>query len=695
MDSRTHALASLFVIIPWKSLLQRLLGVWNLVFLLLCIAGPTHAPIAYALYYATLHMFFISNNLRTFWGVYQAYTGTITHSKTDWVGRYCEHAGVASPLDRRHDLPYSSISHTIIIPNYKETMDTLSDTLDVLASHEMALTHYKICLAMEEAEPNAENKARSLIRYYQDSFFYITFTLHPVGIPGETRGKSSNVSYASRQMAKLSGFGQDGNCNQATEILTVMDADTCFAQDYFTALSCHYACAKPEERNYMLFTPCTVFDRNAHNVPAPVRVADMLWSAGVMSNLYNGAALKFPCSAYSMPLSLAHAVGYWDTDSHSIGEDMHMFLKCFFATQGHLKMVTIYSPASQCNVQGDNFIHGVMDRYGQAKRHMWGSLDTGYMLRRLFFGVFAPGYDSPQNGVVTTVPLMCPSNASDNLFAPGGLVSKIPVLLHRLTEAHILMGQIFALVAIATLFPPEAGEHPYVVLATWLGGWVRFIFGISFVATLVLYEKYHQYVSKERWELSMQEQLRAGSGQGVQPLGKQSQLVSIRTWRHCLDWVCLPVTGLLYLTFPQFHAHILHLFTDKLDYTVAGKPPVVTHHHFAAPGTDLEANNPSGSIVASRSNNSLMSASTAVEEAFDSSSVNSRGDSGFYDFDPAAVKPGAPYSPSMWGKRAASSNGVYSSNSGYFGASGVAGGKAELTDLDRDTLQIPAHASVS
>jgi hypothetical protein len=45
------------------------------------------------------------------------------------------------------------------------------------------------------------------------------------------------------------------------DILTVMDADTCFAQDYFSAISCHYACADKEDRPLMLFTPCTVFDR--------------------------------------------------------------------------------------------------------------------------------------------------------------------------------------------------------------------------------------------------------------------------------------------------------------------------------------------------------------------------------------------------------------------------------------------------
>jgi hypothetical protein len=63
----------------------------------------------------------------------------------------------------------------------------------------------KICLAMEEAESGAEAKAKSLMRFYADCFSHITYTIHPVGVPGEARGKSSNVSYAARVMVSRAG----------------------------------------------------------------------------------------------------------------------------------------------------------------------------------------------------------------------------------------------------------------------------------------------------------------------------------------------------------------------------------------------------------------------------------------------------------------------------------------------------------
>jgi hypothetical protein len=158
-----------------------------------------------------------------------------------------------------------------------------------------------------------------------------------------------------------------------------------------------------------------------------------------MSNLYDNSPIKFPCSAYSLPLSLAKEVGFWDTDSQSIGEDMHMYLKCFFATNGQLKIQTIYSPASQCNVEGSthSWWDGIKSRYTQAKRHMWGCLDTSYSIRKTIFGLLAPGYDVDAQGQLFKVNQML-------VKQPVGQVLSLPLqrlfsLFHRLSEAHFLM----------------------------------------------------------------------------------------------------------------------------------------------------------------------------------------------------------------------------------------------------------------
>ncbi|KAI8592065.1 glycosyl transferase family group 2-domain-containing protein [Geranomyces variabilis] len=616
--------------VPWKPILQRLPGTLLLCMLPFAVFGPVYAPTMFGLYYIILHSAFMLNNVRSAYGMYIAYTNAKLYSLTDWVAKYCEATNTVDGNDTRHDLPFEQITHVVILPNYKEEMDTLCETLDVLASHERAVTSYKICLAMEESEQGAPDKASVLMKLYADSFYEITYTLHPVGRPGEIRGKSSNVAWAASQMALRSGGGLAGRHEH--EIITVMDADTCFASDYFSAVTYHYTTASPEQRRIMMFAPCTVFDRNSNNVPVFVRVTDMFWSIGVISNLYPSSSVKIPCSAYSVSMDLAQAVNFWDAGPEAIGEDMHMYLKCFFATEGRVIVKSIFSPASGCNVEGSGsglsgWISGMNARYDQAKRHLWGSLDTGYSLRRILMSFIAPNYEA-------TIPL---KNHSTTKYGKQEISSKLRYspflileLVHRLLESHILMGHLFCMIIISAIILPIRSSfsyplatyfwgylsnepvHPYVEAALNISFWIRMSIVIPNVIMIWCYEKYHQWCGFERWALQEQQvaeqQALAASAQTlssvvpgpiridsaldlsaeskkreaviapshahlrVQHLGKRPQLASARSSRHLADWFTIPVAGFLFYVMPQFHAQITHLFTDRLDYKVAAKP---------------------------------------------------------------------------------------------------------------------------
>ena len=93
-----------------------------------------------------------------------------------------------------------------------------------------------------------------------------------------------------------------------------------------------------------LYSAPIVFDRNAHTVPTLVRLADITWSGAGLSGLYPNSPIIIPTSVYSLPLSLVEMVGGWDTNAQAIGEDLHMFLKCYFRASGDLVTRTIYSP---------------------------------------------------------------------------------------------------------------------------------------------------------------------------------------------------------------------------------------------------------------------------------------------------------------------------------------------------------------
>ena len=55
---------------------------------------------------------------------------------------------------------------------------------------------------MEEKEDKSAFKAQNLITAFEQSFYKMSYTIHPEGIPGEAQGKSSNESWAGKQACK-------------------------------------------------------------------------------------------------------------------------------------------------------------------------------------------------------------------------------------------------------------------------------------------------------------------------------------------------------------------------------------------------------------------------------------------------------------------------------------------------------------
>jgi hypothetical protein len=139
MKENAHLLGKLHL----QAIFQRIPGVVYVLFVPFVIFGPIITPALFACYYVFLHIFFVSNSLRTFWGSYTAYYGAVEHSCTNWKEKFSQKTGM-STTDTRHDIPFDSVRHTIIIPQYREDFEMMCETLDVLSSHQMALSNYKV-----------------------------------------------------------------------------------------------------------------------------------------------------------------------------------------------------------------------------------------------------------------------------------------------------------------------------------------------------------------------------------------------------------------------------------------------------------------------------------------------------------------------------------------------------------------------
>ena len=76
---------------------------------------------------------------------------------------------------------------------------------------------------MEQKEEKSDVKAQTLINTFNTTFYKMSYTIHPQGIPGEAQGKSSNESWAARQACK----DYPDEAIKQDVVITTMDGGLC------------------------------------------------------------------------------------------------------------------------------------------------------------------------------------------------------------------------------------------------------------------------------------------------------------------------------------------------------------------------------------------------------------------------------------------------------------------------------------
>ncbi|RUS13524.1 glycosyl transferase family group 2-domain-containing protein [Endogone sp. FLAS-F59071] len=407
---------------------------------------------------------------------------------------------------------------------------------------------------MEASEQGHEVKAQNLQDHFANHFFHFIVTVHPSGIPGEARGKGSNVAYAAKVAAQeLIRRGVD----KRRVIFTVTDSDSAIPELYVKEVE--KAMSQAEDPYTTLCSPPIFFSRNAMDVPAAVRVTDTTWSIMVMQNLSNSRGLAFPCSTYSLSMVLAERVGYWDVDADSVGEDLHMWLKCFFKTDGVSRTVPIFVPINLTNVQTSGYVSNIYARYVQASRHMNGVADVAYTLK----GAFSPKTQTSLDPK-SVLPI---SNKYSPYFSLANMFDKIVVCFHVL-EAHMIPCTsgwlMFAAVPVMQflMFPPHPllsyvtpSENPILTSEFYATLWnlvkiVTILLPMPLFGMLAVYENLHRTIDRELFRKSLSES---------------------RTWRNAFDYAWLPVAAWLFLTLPSTVACIKRLIKHEDKYHVSEK----------------------------------------------------------------------------------------------------------------------------
>ncbi|HKZ34921.1 MAG TPA: glycosyltransferase family 2 protein [Patescibacteria group bacterium] len=297
----------------------------------------------------------------------QSFLRLKAHEEVDWDG--LTHSLKNPPF------PLSQIHHVVIIPTYKEPLHILQRTIRRLAEQTFQKNQITVVLATEKRDPNAPEVAKKLQEEFQQTFAHFFITVHPE-IPGEVKGKSSNMAWAGKWVTKK--LQEEGYALEHCTV-TSCDADSLLPFYYYSYLT--YTFLTDEERYFHFYQGALLFYNNIWRVPLPVRLINTIgsmWNLGILMR----PDKLFNMSTYSLSLKLCQEVGYWAVDV--IPEDWHLFFKSFFSKGPKIKVIPLFLAIYQDAAESNSFFQTMVNQYEQMKRWAWGITDDPFIMKQWF-----------------------------------------------------------------------------------------------------------------------------------------------------------------------------------------------------------------------------------------------------------------------------------------------------------------------
>jgi len=267
------------------------------------------------------------------------------------------------------------IHHFVIIPNYKEPLEKLVQTIRIITKSDYPFKKISLVLAFEKREKEALQKGETLRNQFSYFFEHILFSFHELS-PHEVAGKASNQTHAAKILAS---FVEKKGWKKENTLITICDADSQLSQPFFSYLT--YTFLKDIDRTYHFYWAPVVLYNNFWKLPFFIRIQATLSSILRIAFLSQKNKL-IQISTYSTNLLLLSKINYWDVDI--IPEDWHIYFQAFFAFGEKVKTIPLYTIVSGDAVFSGNVVKTFVNRYDQERRWAWGVTDIGYSLKKLF-----------------------------------------------------------------------------------------------------------------------------------------------------------------------------------------------------------------------------------------------------------------------------------------------------------------------
>lgn len=276
--------------------------------------------------------------------------------KVDWLAQ-------AQALPR-----FGEIKHIIFLPFSVEGIDILRPTIQNLAQSAYPVREKFIIVVTGEARCGEERFweiFKELKAEFRDSFFRFEGTVHPDGLPGEIRGKGSNLNHAGHWVKEhvVDPLGLDYRNLTAS----MFDCDTMTHRQYFACLAYKYLThPNPTRSSYQ---PVSLFNNNIWESPAAVRISAFGTTFWLLTELARPERM-FTFASHSMPFQMLVDVDFWQKDV--VSDDSRIFLQAYLRYDGDYEVTPMHLPISMDTVMTGDYRKALQALYKQQRRWAWG-----------------------------------------------------------------------------------------------------------------------------------------------------------------------------------------------------------------------------------------------------------------------------------------------------------------------------------
>ncbi len=346
---------------------QRLLEIivpiasWFLITLPLWLS-PFH-PAIVAYFIIAFDLYFFSKSLSTAYSCVISYNEIVFHNQIKYFKKLPKKTSAL-------------LKHFIIIPNYKEPLYKMKETVQALIENDYPdKKNLYLVLAFEKREDESFEKNRLINKQFKKYFKKIISCYHPL-VDNEEPGKASNQTFAAKI---VDDFVIENNFDRKNVLITICDADSKLPKNYFSYLSFEYL--RDKDRIFHFYWAPVLLYNNFWQLPFFVRMQATLSSILRLAFLSQKENL-IQVSTYSTNLWLLKKINFWDIDI--IPEDWHIFFQAFFTFGEKVKTIPLFTIVNGDAVFSGGTMKTLANRYEQEKRWAWGVSDVGYVLKKFF-----------------------------------------------------------------------------------------------------------------------------------------------------------------------------------------------------------------------------------------------------------------------------------------------------------------------